>query len=75
MGSEVSPAPILQEHREAALRRSQRQNAMIVTRYDSGDDQMVLTAALRNSLSSSQMDPNIQTTMPFSRELSLASLN
>ncbi|KAH9971171.1 hypothetical protein BGW80DRAFT_498091 [Lactifluus volemus] len=41
MGSEISPAPILQEHREASLRRSQRQNAMIVTRYDSGDDQMV----------------------------------
>ncbi|KAH9971179.1 hypothetical protein BGW80DRAFT_1322467, partial [Lactifluus volemus] len=58
MGSEISPAPILQEHREAALRRSQLQNAMIV-----------LTAALRNSLSSS---PDIQMTMSFSRELSLA---
>jgi hypothetical protein len=67
---------------------------MIVTRYDSDDDQMVsialyssppcrlstpsymeqvltAAAALRNSLSFSKMDPKIQTTVSFSRELPL----
>jgi hypothetical protein len=82
------------EHQEATLTRSQRQNAMLVTRYDNGNsgDHMVsaaldsspcrfstsiqngqvFTTAHKMSLSSSQMDPNIQSTISFEPELSLA---
>jgi hypothetical protein len=41
----ISPRSDLSlEHREAALTMSQRQNAMLVTRFGSGDDKMVSIA-------------------------------